>query len=87
MEGEDRWGSQSLVSILLFAPSSPPAGNPPFRLIHACPGKETRRCLTRGCWRGRVGQAAPGIDAPWGQEAPAEWVAEPEPTWQLGTPQ
>lgn len=28
MEGEVWWSSQSPVSILLFAPSSPPAGNP-----------------------------------------------------------
>lgn len=28
MEGEDWWGAQSPVSILLFASSSPPAGNP-----------------------------------------------------------
>lgn len=40
---------------------------PPSGLSHACPGKETRQCLARGCWRGRVRQPAPGIDVPWGK--------------------
>lgn len=36
-----------------------------FRLIRTCPNKETRQYPTRGCWRGRVRQAAPGIDVLW----------------------
>lgn len=85
MEREVQWGSQSSVSTLLFAPSSPPAGNP----LQAYP---------RLSWQRNKAMPHKGLlegeseaDSPW--DRCSVWArgtcrvgGKPEPTLLPGTP-